>query len=171
MKLLTTKQSGSIQPVMPPDGSDPRYAALLALLRAADTIWNASHALFARWDLSPSQFNVLNLLGDRPDGLTQTELGRALIMHRSNVTGLVDRLERRGLVARHEAARDRRAWRVRLTPAGARLLRAIRPRYLAAASQVWGALPAPRVRALARELDNLTANALNLAATRDSSPS
>ena len=66
----------------------PRYRALLQLLRTAETLWNASRLFFVRWDLSPSQFNVLNLLYDQPDGCTQIGLSRSLIMHRSNVTGL-----------------------------------------------------------------------------------
>lgn len=153
---------------MTTEAPDPRYAALLALLRAADTIWSASHALFARWELSPSQFNVLNLLADRPEGLTQTELGRALIMHRSNVTGLVDRLERRGLLVRRDAAGDRRAWRVCLTPAGQRLWREVHPHYLEAARKVWGNIAAGRARELIRVFDTLAANALALAAQLES---
>jgi len=42
-------------------------------------------------------------------------------MHRSNVTGLVDRLESRGLIRRQPSARDRRVKVLELTPAGARL--------------------------------------------------
>ena len=102
--------------------TEVRYRALLQLLRTADSLWNASRIFFARRDLSPSQFNILNLLRDRPDGFSQIDLGRLLIMHRSNVTGLVDRLEKRGLVRRLDAAGDRRAYRVVLTPAGATLL-------------------------------------------------
>src|SRR5438552_12390052 len=88
----------------------PRYQALLQLLRTADTLWNASRVFFARWNLSPSQFNVLNLLYDHPKGLSQIELGRLLVMHRSNVTGLIDRLEARGLVGRRDNSSDRRAF-------------------------------------------------------------
>jgi DNA-binding MarR family transcriptional regulator len=154
-----------------PSGPGPRYPALLALLRAAEVIWQASHALFSRWQLSPSQFNVLNLLGSQPEGLTQTELGRALIMHRSNVTGLVDRLEQRGLLARHESAGDRRAWRVCLTPAGNALLAEIQPHYFAAAEQVWGGLPLPRTQGLLRDLSTLTTNAETLAARLNGSRS
>lgn len=150
--------------------TDPRYTALLALLRAADTVWNASHALFARWDLSPSQFNVLNLLADQPDGLTQSELGRALIVHRSNVTGLVNRLARRGLLARRKAAGDRRAWRVGLTPAGRRLWQEVHPHYRDAAVRVWGRLPARQARALARVLETLSVNAEALARQITASP-
>src|SRR5580692_12405550 len=90
----------------------PRHQALIELLRTAETLWNASRVFFARWDLSPSQFNVLNLLYDLPDGCSQIELSRQLIMHRSNVTGLVDRLESRGLLRRAENPHDRRAFNV-----------------------------------------------------------
>src|SRR5437773_10841410 len=89
----------------------PRYRPLLQLLRTAETLWNASRLFFVRWALSPSQFNVLNLLYDQPDGCTQIELSRSLIMHRSNVTGLVDRLDARSLLQRRDSAGDRRAYR------------------------------------------------------------
>ncbi len=141
----------------------PRYAALLELLRTAETLWNASRVFFARWDLSPSQFNVLNLLADHPSGCTQVELSRQLIMHRSNVTGLVDRLEARGLVQRTDKAQDRRAFNVILTDAGRKLLRQIEPCYYQAAETVWGSIPASRARQLVAGLGSLNANALQMA--------
>ena len=149
---------------MPSTRPGPRYDALLALLRTADVIWNASHALFARWDLSPSQFNILNLLGGCPEGLSQTDLGRRLVMHRSNLTGLVDRLEQRGLVARHESAGDRRAWRVRITPAGTKVLGKILPLYHAVAEDVWGRLPVARVKSLGQDLSALEERARQIEA-------
>jgi DNA-binding MarR family transcriptional regulator len=141
----------------------PRYPALLQLLRASEALWNASRVFFARWELSPSQFNVLNLLCDQPDGLSQVELSRHLIMHRSNATGLVDRLETRGLVKRTENNADRRAYVVVLTPAGRRLLHQVLPRYYEAAEKVWGSLPATRAKDLVAELERLSANAERLA--------
>ena len=56
----------------------PRYSATLQLLRTAESLWNGSRLFFARWDLSPSQFNVLNLLLEAPAGLTQTDLEKRL---------------------------------------------------------------------------------------------
>ena len=149
----------SAEPPLP----GPRYQALLQLLRTAEALWNASRNFFARWDLSPSQFNVLNLLYDQRAGCTQIELSRSLIMHRSNVTGLVDRLEARRLVRRHDSAHDRRAYRVVLTTAGKRLVQQILPRYYAAAEQVWGALPAGRTHQLVRELTQVCTNAEKVA--------
>src|SRR5438093_6296445 len=122
--LLTCKQFSNKHSVMSasPPSPGPRYQALLQLLRTAEALWNASRNFFARWDLSPSQFNVLNLLYDQRAGCTQIELSRPLIMHRSNVTGLVERLAARGLVRRRDSAPDRRAYRVVLPTPGKRVV-------------------------------------------------
>lgn len=143
--------------------SHPGYQALMELLRTADTLWNASRVFFERWDLSPSQFNVLNLLHLNPAGLSQTDLSRQLIMHRSNLTGLVDRLEKRGLVARREVAADRRAYSVVLTAAGIRLMRGILPRYYDEAARVWHRLPARRAAELVADLQQVARNAQHVA--------
>jgi DNA-binding MarR family transcriptional regulator len=144
------------------DSVTSRYQALLQLLRTADTLWNSSRLFFVRWDLSPSQFNVLNLLADDPIGLSQVELGRLLITHRSNVTGLVDRLEKRGLVSRNEAENDRRAYRVVLTTAGRRLLQQVLPEFHALADAVWVGTPAAQARKLTKDLAKLSKNAETL---------
>ena len=136
-----------------------RYQALLQLLRTADVIWNASRVFFQRWALSPSQFNVLNLLESNEKGLSQTELGRQLITHRSNVTGLVDRLEKRGLVQRKESAGDRRAYRVVLAQPGSKLLQEILPHYYDEADQVWKGVSARRISEMLAALDEVALNA------------
>src|ERR1017187_3159276 len=130
------------------DVPGPRYPALLQMLRTAETLWNSSRVFFGRWDPSPSQFNVLNLLRGEADGLSQAGISRQLIMHRSNATGLIDRLEERGLLHRRATPGDRRAYRVVLTPAARRLLARILPDYYRLAEQVWGDLPVARVSQL-----------------------
>lgn len=142
---------------------NPRYQALLQLLRTADTVWDASRVFFERWGLSPSQFNVLNLLHLVPEGLSQTELSRQLIMHRSNITGLVDRLEKKGWVERRDVAADRRAYRVVLTSAGGKLLQQILPPYYEGADRVWGRLSSERVAKIAGELKQVAENAKRIA--------
>jgi DNA-binding MarR family transcriptional regulator len=137
---------------LPLSAPGPRYQATLQLLRTADALWNSSRIFFQRWDLSPSQFNILNLLTGENRGLTQTALSRALIMHRSNVTGLVDRLEKRGLVARQEEPGDRRIYRVILTRKGSRLLEEILPHYYRGAEEIWGAISASEAGKLAAML-------------------
>src|SRR5471030_1363272 len=76
--------------------------------------------LAAELELSPAQCHVLHLIEpDRP--IPMGRLAEALACDASNVTGLVDRLESRGLVRRQPAAADRRVKVLELTPAGARL--------------------------------------------------
>jgi DNA-binding MarR family transcriptional regulator len=140
-----------------------RYRALLQLLRTSDTVWNASREFFARWDLGPSQFNVLNLLYGGRTGLSQTQLGRELIMHRSNVTGLVDRLEQRGLVERKSVPGDRRAYRVVLTRAGREIMDEISPVYHAKAEAVWGAISSRLLSELTGQLSEVARNAERIA--------
>ena len=136
-----------------------RYAALLELLRAAESLWQASRVFFAQWHLSPSQFNVLNLLYHESQGLSQSDLSRELITHRSNVSGLVDRLESRGLVARKERATDRRAWRVVLTADGRALVTTILPVYHQVAEEVWGEFAPDRAASLIDDLRHLEGRA------------
>ena len=76
--------------------------------------------LAAELQLSPAQCHVLHLIEPgRP--MPMGQLAATLACDASNVTGLVDRLESRGLVRRHPSATDRRAKVLDLTPAGTRL--------------------------------------------------
>lgn len=125
-------------PCQAPAPEDPRYAALLAILRSAEVVWSASRPFFERWGLSAAQFNLLNLVADQPAGLSQSDLGRELLTHRSNVTGLVDRLEVKELVKRQAVEFDRRTWRINITAAGQALVDEIRPAYYRAALRVMG---------------------------------
>ena len=71
-------------------------------------------------DLSPAQCHVLHLIEpDRP--IPMGRIAESLACDASNVTGLVDRLESRGLIRRQPSSEDRRVKVLVLTPAGARL--------------------------------------------------
>jgi DNA-binding MarR family transcriptional regulator len=145
-----------------------RYIALLQLLRTADAVWNLSRIFFSRWKLSPSQFNVLNVLRSEPHGISQIELGRVLITHRSNVTGLVDRLKRRGLIQRKNVTGDKRAYSIVLSPKGARLLEEILPAFYHRAEKVWERFPSRRAAKLASELARLEKSARSQAMPEES---
>src|SRR5207247_5089752 len=73
--------------------------------------------LAAQLELSPAQCHVLHLIEPgRP--IPMGQLAETLACDASNVTGLVDRLESRGLVRRRPSAEDRRVKVLALTPAG-----------------------------------------------------
>jgi DNA-binding MarR family transcriptional regulator len=79
--------------------------------------------------LTMPQFDALAQLHRRPDGMTPGELTRELLVTAGNVTGIVARLARRGLVERRRVPEDRRAVRLRLTPRGRALMRRALPRH------------------------------------------
>jgi len=110
------------------------------VLATADVFLRESHRLLRPHGLTAAQFNVLNVLGRSDGGISQRELGDRLVVDRSNVTGLLDRLEKAGWVRRSDDPLDRRIYRVTLTPTGRRLWRQVAPRYDAVVAQVVGGL-------------------------------
>jgi DNA-binding MarR family transcriptional regulator len=60
-----------------------------------------------------------------PKGLKMGELGKRMMVTGGNITGITDLLEKEGLVERVADPNDRRAWLVRLTPAGRRAFSAM----------------------------------------------
>jgi MarR family transcriptional regulator, organic hydroperoxide resistance regulator len=77
-------------------------------------------SLAEAFDLSPVQCHVLHLIEpQRP--LPMGRLAETLGCDASNVTGLVDRLEARGLVQRRPAVEDRRVKVIQLTAVGSRV--------------------------------------------------
>jgi DNA-binding MarR family transcriptional regulator len=70
---------------------------------------------------SPGRFATLTLI-DRNPGISQTELSQATGRDKSSLTPVLDSLVRRGLVERRRMDRDRRTYRLTLTPAGRKVL-------------------------------------------------
>jgi DNA-binding MarR family transcriptional regulator len=99
----------------------------LSLWRTYDRLRALEDELFGRYDLTPQQYNALRLLaGEYPDKVRTLELAARLVSRAPDITRLLDKLERRGLVARDRPADNRRVVRVGLTEAGRALLRELR---------------------------------------------
>ena len=106
-------------------------------------------------NLTAAQFNALLILrGAGAGGLLMGEVGARLVVTKSNVTGLVGRLERQGLVARGNH-RDGRARVVRLTREGATLIERALPRYGRLVAEFAGGLDDQEKRTLVRLLSKL----------------
>jgi DNA-binding MarR family transcriptional regulator len=98
-------------------------AAYLAIVKTAEQLQRGGAELFKAHDLSPTQYNVLRILrGAGPEGATCGEVSERLIQHDPDVTRLLDRLDRRGLIDRGRDTKDRRVVRTRITDAGLKLL-------------------------------------------------
>ena len=72
---------------------------------------------FDRYDLTPQQFGLLAFLWQE-DGLSQTELSARSQIDRTTMGGIIDRLEKEGLIERRNHPEDRRAYQVFLTATG-----------------------------------------------------
>ncbi len=97
--------------------------AYLELQRTADALARGVADVLKPAGLTSAQFNVLRILrGVGVAGATCCEVANRMITRDPDVTRLVDRLERRGLVARARDARDRRVVLLRITTEGLRLL-------------------------------------------------
>jgi DNA-binding MarR family transcriptional regulator len=95
----------------------------IAILRAADRLGRQVAELFKQFNLTPTQYNALRILrGGGPDGLACRQIGDRMISRDPDITRLLDRLKRRGLISRRREHNDRRIIKTFITPAGLKLL-------------------------------------------------
>ena len=114
-----------------PDLDPSACEAYLNLLRAGDEAYRRSEAFFTEFGMTPGRFTVLMLLFDKLSGATlartPAELAEKAGVARATITGLVDTLERDGLVTRKHDSGDRRMMLIHLTAKGQAALEAILP--------------------------------------------
>ena len=100
----------------------PEEAAFLDLLRTTDMLSRGLINVLKAEDLSATQYNVLRILRGAPDGLPCGEIASRMITRDPDITRLLDRLEKRGLISRWRETKDRRMVMARITPEGLKLL-------------------------------------------------
>jgi MarR family transcriptional regulator, organic hydroperoxide resistance regulator len=131
----------------------PTCEAWQLLVRFSMTQRSTLPALAAELELSPAQCHLLTVI--EPDrAMTMGELASALACDASNVTGLVDRLESRGLIRRSASEEDRRVKVLSLTSVGAKIRAALLER-MTSSPPTLGRLSEADQRALARILRRL----------------
>jgi DNA-binding MarR family transcriptional regulator len=137
----------------------PAHALLLEVVVTAGLLFKELERVVRSRGLTAAQFDILMLLAYQGEGgvLDQTRLGRMLVVNRSNVTGLVDRMEAARLVERLPDPSDRRVRRVRVTAAGRRALGAAERPYLRRVEEVVARLSAGDREGLSRLLETLRA--------------
>ena len=117
---MTTKLQQEIKKKRPFDS--PQEEAVLNLFRTSDRIHIRFTRLFREHGLTPSQYNVLRILRGEGQRLPILDVAARTITVVPGITGLIDRLERDGLVCRERSAEDRRVIYVAITPRGLELL-------------------------------------------------
>ena len=127
-------------------------AAFLDLLRTTDMLSRGLMPVLKAGDLSSTQYNVLRILRGSPAGLPCGEIGCRMITRDPDITRLLDRLEKRGLISRCRETKDRRMVMARITPAGLQLLGRLDAPVQEAHRRQLGHLGLGRLRALAELL-------------------
>jgi DNA-binding MarR family transcriptional regulator len=126
----------------------PEEAAFLDLLRATDMLSRGLIPVLKTEDLSMTQYNVLRILRGATEGLPCGEIANRMITRDPDITRLLDRLEKRGLIARSRETRDRRMVTARITPHGLKLLGRLDEPVQEAHRKQLGHLGRERLRAL-----------------------
>src|SRR5262244_2805452 len=89
---------------------------LVVLQRTADQLQWCLYEMLKPHRISPTQYNALRILrGAKDHGRTCNEIAERMINHDPDITRLVDRLERRGLVRRSREPKDRRVIKTHIT--------------------------------------------------------
>ena len=133
----------------------PEEAAFLDLLRTTDMLSRRLVPVLKAEDLSATQYNVLRILRGAPEGLACGEIAGRMITRDPDVTRLLDRLEKRGLISRDRETKDRRTVMARITPEGLTLLSRLDEPVQAAHRKQLGHLGRERLRTLVKLLSLL----------------
>ena len=101
---------------------DPIVEGMLNLLVTGALLNQRAEHEYAKFGLTSSAYNVLRILRGSPEGLPRGEIRQRMVNPAPDVTRLIDRLVRRGLVRRLRAKGDRRLSLTRIAPKGLALV-------------------------------------------------
>ncbi len=109
-------------------GDQPFVDASRALIKAGFLFVNQTERPYQSYDLTLAQMDVLSALA-RTDGesISCSEIAERTLITKGGITGILDRLEARGLVKRVPSSDDRRSVLVRLSGKGTELFRKLYP--------------------------------------------
>jgi DNA-binding MarR family transcriptional regulator len=133
----------------PKPGSCPEEVAHLEMMRTMEALSHKFVHVFKAEDLSSTQYNVLRILRGAPEGLPCGEIGNRMVTRDSDITRLLDRLEKRSLVSRQRETKDRRTVWTQITPKGLELLARLDEPMLTTHIKLLGHLGTKRLKLLA----------------------
>src|SRR5262245_63764 len=141
------------------------HEALLSLVRTSSLMQKLSDRFFSRFGLTDVQFNILMILKEHgEEGLSQQQLSEHLIVTKSNVVGLVDRLERSGYVRREAHPSDRRFNQIVISPKGDKIKSRVEQAYFKEVDKMMNVLTAPEKKAVIKAMERIRHYIVNYAA-------
>src|SRR5271154_1759944 len=130
---------------------------LVALLTLQNAIQRRGDAFFQSFGLTDAQFNILNLIGVSNGPMDQFALTERLLVGKSSVSIVLNRMVKADLIRREEHPRDRRRVVLILTRKGRDLWRKIAPQYEQGVRQIFDAIPRKRREAFLDDLETFYA--------------
>ena len=98
----------------------------VAFMRSADILGSQAEQVVKTAGLTAAQYNVLRILrGAGSDGLACREIGERMISRDPDITRLLDRMEKRGLITRQRQSDDRRVVKTCVTARGRQILKTL----------------------------------------------
>jgi DNA-binding MarR family transcriptional regulator len=132
------------------------HEALLSLVRTSSLMQKLSDRFFSQFRLTDVQFNILMILKEHgSEGLSQQELSEHLIVTKSNVVGLIDRLERGDYVKRVSHPSDRRFNQIVLTPKGQKLEARVEKSYFKEVDKMMNVLSPTEKRSVVKAMESI----------------
>jgi DNA-binding MarR family transcriptional regulator len=119
---------------------------------------NVRKALAAQFKTTLPRFDLMAQLERAPQGLQMGELSRRMLVTGGNITGIVDQLERAGLIVRTEDPGDRRVYLVKLTKEGRRQFAHMAVEHESWIVQLFAGIPKREQRTLNESLAHLRAH-------------
>lgn len=140
---------------------DPQSTiAFLRVLVASDELFRGASTVFIKYQISKGKFMLLMQLFNKQSGSTRklspAELADALEVTRATVTGLLDGLERDGLVTRERGEKDKRKILVSLTENALALMEDVLPKHFANIAELMAGLSKTELDELSRLLGKLS---------------
>jgi DNA-binding MarR family transcriptional regulator len=130
----------------------------VALLTAADRLSQDAENLVKEYGLTGTQYNVLRILrGAEPAGLACKGIGDRMISHDPDMTRLLDRMDKRGLITRERQTDDRRVVKARVTAQGLQTLKKLDNPMQELHKRQFREIGAPRLKTLADALEEVIA--------------
>lgn len=111
----------------------------------------------SKFDITPAQYGVMRCLW-RTDFQTPTQIAQALSLDSSSITGLLDRMDSKGLLRRVPSSDDRRVTQVMLTHRGKSFEKTLHPLVIEAHNEVLNSLSEHERESLIKSLNTVLSN-------------
>ncbi len=133
---------------------EPALALMRDLVRTYQAFYTYDEEQIRQWGLTVPQFDVICTLGNT-SGLMMGQIAEKTLVTKGTLTGIIDRLESKGLVRREVPPENRRCFIVVLTPKGQEMFEEIFPAHIAYLKQRVSALNGEEMQQIQAALQRL----------------